>query len=247
MKRIGAIVSSSLKNNFQAMSLVVVYLGILLICTATIGFIGCKVVLGAALASSQSPENIAYYIEIIAYSSAIVLTGISYTVLFSVPLAREKTRGNIEALLATRVTERELLVAKSLALFVPGFIAGEGIPFLMSIFMGNKYLGTPFAGFRDPIMVIGIYVAVPIVYYCLSILMHLISLTGGVEGGTVVATIFLPCVAAVGINLLARQTIDGRTGAFLIFNGILMVILLCICLCVRHRFRKETIILSCRK
>ncbi|WP_439024719.1 hypothetical protein [Bacillus halotolerans] len=246
MRRIMAIINASLKSIFQFKSLIMVYLGIALICTAVIGIVGAKLIIEPA--SGRIDENtLVHYIGILGYCAAVVLTGINYCVLFSVPLTREKVNKNIESLLATISSIKEIWIAKSIALFLPGFLLGTIIPLFLTLIFSSIYLSSSFVVFSNVWIVLCTYFAVQVIYLCLSLLIHFVGLIGNTEAGNVIATIFLPVFAGLVINLLARHILYINSSVFFISNIGLAVILFIVCIMFRYKFRKEKIILSCQK
>ncbi|QXE20881.1 hypothetical protein [Clostridium sp. 001] len=65
MKKICSIINANLKNNLQSVSLVSIYFGIALICTAVIGMIGIKSVIDPAIESGKI--NVLLYVLILLY------------------------------------------------------------------------------------------------------------------------------------------------------------------------------------
>jgi hypothetical protein len=246
MRRIQAIITASLKSTFQFKSLIMVYLGIVLICAAAIGVIGAKLIIEPA-ATKVDDSTLLNYIGILGYCFAVILTGINYCVLFSVPLTREKANKNIESLLATVASVKEIWIGKSIALFIPGLLVGTVIPFLLTVIFTNSYLSSSFAVFSNPWILLSTYVAVPLVYLCLSLLIHFVGLVGNTEVGNVIATIFLPVFAGLVINLLARNVFDINSIVFFMSNIGLGVLFLIVCMMIRSKLKKENIILSCQK
>ncbi|WP_062052420.1 hypothetical protein [Bacillus sp. JCM 19034] len=117
--RMRPIINASLRSIFQFKSLIIVYLGIVLICALAIGLIGSKLIIEPIMSNGLiNKSSLSYYIGIIGYSTAFILTGINYCVLFSVPLTRDKVNKVIESLLATASSVKEVWVAKSVALFI---------------------------------------------------------------------------------------------------------------------------------
>ncbi|MGN8844759.1 hypothetical protein ACTNDN_18300 [Niallia sp. HCP3S3_B10] len=243
----GSIINASLKNIFQFKSLIMVYLGIVLICALAIGLIGAKLIIEPIVNYGMINEsNLRYYIGIIGYSTAFILTGINYCVLFSVPLTREKVNRVIESLLATASSVKEVWFAKSIALFIPGFLIGVIIPYLLTEFFSLTYLSSSYIPFANMWIVLSTYLAVPIIYLCLSLLIHIVGLVGNVENGIVIATIFLPVISALIINLLARNVIALDTPIFFICNIGIALILFFICMANSSKLNKEDIVLSCK-
>ncbi|WP_010094399.1 hypothetical protein [Ornithinibacillus scapharcae] len=245
--RMGPIINASLRSIFQFKSLIIVYLGIVLICALAIGLIGSKLIIEPIMSNGLiNKSSLSYYIGIIGYSTAFILTGINYCVLFSVPLTRDKVNKVIESLLATASSVKEVWVAKSVALFIPGLLIGVFIPYLLTEYFSLTYLSSSFFASTNIWILLSTYLAVPVMFFCLSLLIHFVGLVGNVENGIVIASIFLPSISALFINLLARNVISLDTPLFFLGNIAIALILYLICMANRSKLNKEDIVLSCQ-
>ncbi|OBR97166.1 hypothetical protein CLRAG_00850 [Clostridium ragsdalei P11] len=142
MKKICSIINANLKNNLQSVSLVSIYFGIALICTAVIGMIGIKSVIDPAIESGKiNSEMYSYVLGILGYCTAFIVTGISYSTFYE-------------------------------------FILNQCIT-------------------------VCTYIALPIVYFCLSLLMNLVGLIGKVMDAGAIGIIFVSGIAALMINIVS--------------------------------------------
>ena len=248
MKKMCSIISTNLKNNLQSLSLTIVYFGIALICTVVIGIIGVKVLIGPVIASGEAnSEMLSYVLGVLGYCTALIVTGISYSTLFSTSLMREKVCGNIESLLATSTSTKMIWIAKSIALFIPGLIMGTVFSFSLTAIINTFYISPDYEFILNPWLTICTYIALPIVYFCLSLLMNLVGLIGKVMDGGVIGIIFVAGISALMINLVAHGTLNANSWMFLLVNLALAGILIVLSIIFENKLKTERIILSCRR
>ncbi len=158
-------------------------------------------------------------------------------------MTREKSRGNIESLMATPLDVKDIWIAKSLAVFMPGMIIGE-ILTLAALLAVNYIYFVPRVGFIfTQWMALSSFLAVPLIYLSLSLLVHLIGLTGKPATGNVVAQIFLPVSLTLMINLLIRNILDA-SWPFTLVNFGIAVVMAVIVIILKSRITKERIVLS---
>ncbi|BFH18004.1 hypothetical protein WJ0W_006850 [Paenibacillus melissococcoides] len=125
MTKLRWMIRANLKNLLQSPALVIVYFGTALLSTIVIGLIGYFSVIQPAIESGYATsEMLSYTLGVIGYCTAFIGTGICYSTLFSTPLMRDKIHGNIQSLLATPTSVKLIWLAKTVALFIPGFVMG---------------------------------------------------------------------------------------------------------------------------
>jgi hypothetical protein len=247
MKKMCSMININLKNNLQSLSLVIVYFGIALICTVVIGVIGVQsIIIPALKAGKANSEMLSYILGLLGYCTAFIVTGISYSTLFSTPLIREKIRGNIESLLATSTSAKMIWVAKTIALFIPGFIMGIVSSLGLTAIINAFYLLPNYEFHLNPWIVACTYIALPIVYFSLSLLMNLVGLIGKAMDAGVIGIIFVAGVTALMINLVAHNTVDAGSWPFLLVNLALAGILFILSIIFQNKLKTERIVLSCR-
>lgn len=248
MKKMCSIVSANLKSNLQSLSLVIVYFGIAIICTVLIGVIGTKSIINPAIrAGKANSEMFSYILGLLGYCTAFIVTGISYSTLFSTPLMREKTRGNIESLLATPSSANMIWISKSIALFIPGFIMGIVFSFGLIATISSMYLSYGYQFLLNPWITVCTYIALPIVYFALSLLMNLVGLIGKVTDAGAIGIAFVAGVSTLMINIAALRIVDTGSWPFFLVNIVLAGILIVLSIIFKDRLKAERIVLSCRK
>jgi len=159
-------------------------------------------------------------------------------------MTREKSRGIIESLLATPLNVKDIWIAKSLAVFLPGLVLGEVFAFIALMAINYIYF-VPRIGFLiTPWIAVSSFVAVPLIYLCLSLLVHLIGLTGKLATGNVIVQVFLPVFAALMINLVIRHILDATSWSFTLINLGIAVAVGVVVILLQPRLTKERIVLS---
>lgn len=201
----------------------------------------------APMVKTGTPDRqvLELYLSLIVFTSCLIGAGVNLNAFAFQNLTREKSRGNIEALLATPLTIRTIWAGKSLAIFVPGLILGEVFAIVTLLVINFLYF-MPTIGFLiNPWIILSGFIAVPLIYLCLTLLVYLIGLMGNPATGNIIAQIFLPVYASLMINLAAHNILDAGSWSFTLANfGTAAVIALCIFL-LQPGLKREKIILSC--
>lgn len=243
MKKMCSIIRINLKNNLQSLSLAGVYLGISIICSLVIGAIGVKAINPIIKTGKMNSEMFSYTIGVLAYSTAVIVAGINYSILFGTPFTREKVRGNIESLLASGASAKKVWFAKSIALFIPGFIMQTIFSFGIIAFANLFYASHGYKFIFNSSLIISTYIAIPVMYFGLSLLMNLIGLLGKVTDAIPISIVLVAGVPA----LMIRIAFKGTTSIFLILNLALAAILILLSIIFGNKLKAERIVLSCRK
>ncbi|WP_158542985.1 ABC transporter permease [Phytoactinopolyspora halophila] len=245
MSGLRAIIGANLRNILQSGALVMVFAGIAVICAAVVAVIAGSFIFSPAVEDGDTTATeLGNYLGLISYATTVIITGASFTVLFTVPLLREKTRGTLESLLATPVSVRQVWTARSVALFVPGAVIGGVLGLGMMLFLMTAYLSDVDVVVNG-YLVVATFVVVPLIYLALSALMHLVGLLGRVTSGNVIAVIFLPGFSSVMLRLAGRAGVDVESWPFLTINIACGLVLFMLIMIFRHKLTKERIVLSC--
>lgn len=244
MRNISLIINSSIRNNLRSKVVIVVLIAVTIICV--FGLVLAFCLLGIAPATkAEVPDRhmLEIYLSVIIYGVCIIGLGINMNV-FAQTMTREKSRGNITALLATPLKAGHIWTGKSLAVFLPGLITGEVLAFV-SLMAINFIYFVPVTGFLlTPAIAVSGFVAVPLVYISMSLLVHLIGLTGRPATGNVIVQVFLPVFATLMINLGVRDVLDASSWPFTLVNLGIAMIIGSIVLLLRPRLTSERIVLS---
>ncbi len=178
------------------------------------------------------------------FFASFITIGIYSSVFTYGSLVKEKSRGNIQALLTTSVRPGELLTGKSLAIFIPGFFFAI-VMVVASFFIINLMYFAGKVGFIvNPWMIISSFLAIPVLYLSVTFFVHIIGLIGKPGTANIIAQIFLP----VMVNLMAQLGFRTSLGtASWLFMTILLAVAAVIGVCalvLKNRLTTEKIILS---
>lgn len=245
MRDIGLIIGTSIKNNLRRKVVLITLISVVLICVAGVVVALCFFLIAPAMkAAVPDRSQLELYLSLILYTTCLIGVGVNLNSFAFQSMTREKSRGNIASLLATPLSVKNIWIAKSLAVYIPGLVLGE-IFALISLITVNYIYFVPRLGFLiNPWIAVSGFVVVPVIYLCLSLLVYLIGLTGKPATGNIIMQVFLPVFASLMINLAVRDILDVASWSFTLANlgvaavtGIIIVLL-------RRRLTVERIVLS---
>ena len=245
MRDLGPIITTSIRNNLRSKTLTIVFIVLALIIVLGAALVICLLLIAPAM-EAELPDrcDLELYLGLIMYAACLFGVGISINTFTFVPLTREKSRGIIESLLATPLKVKDIWLAKSLAVFLPGLVLGEVFTLITLIAVNYIYF-VPRIGFLiTPWIALSSFVAVPLIYICLSLLAHLIGLTGRPATGNVIVQIFLPVIASLMINLGAHRILDITSWPFTLINLGIAAAIGVIVILLQPRLTRERIVLS---
>lgn len=245
MRDIILITVSSIKNNLKSKVLTVVFVCITLMIAVGLALFICLLLIAPAMnASVPDRTQLELYLSLIMYTTCLICLGINMNVFAFQSMTREKSRGNIESLMATPLGVKDIWIAKSLAVFIPGMVLGE-ILSLAALLAVNYIYFVPKIGFvyTHWIGLSGFLVA-PLIYLCISLLAHLIGLTGKPATANIVVQIFFQIVLILMINLAIRNILDAASWPFTLANFGLAAIIAFIVIFLKPRITRERIVLS---
>ncbi|MCJ7727756.1 MAG: hypothetical protein MUO96_03830 [Actinobacteria bacterium] len=245
MKDIGLIIITSIRNNLRLKSVTIVFISLTLMLVAGLTLFFCLLLIAPAM-DVELPDRVKLelYLGLIMYSTCLLGLGINLNVFAFQSMTREKARGNIESLLATPLKVKNIWIAKSLAIFVPGLVLGEFLTLIVLIAVNYIYF-VPSIGFLfNPWIAVSSFLAVPLIYLCLSLLVYLIGLTGKPANGNVIAQIFLPIIINLMINLMLHNILDAASWSFTLANLGIAAVIVIIIIFLQPRLTRERIVLS---
>ncbi len=245
MKNISLVIISSISNNLKSKALTVVFISITLMIVAGLALFFCLLLIAPAIdASVPDRTQLELYLSLIMYTTSIICMGINMNVFAFQSMTKEKSRGNLESLLATPLSAKDIWAAKSLAVFIPGLVLGEVLTFAAMLAINYIYF-VPKIGFIYTRWIgLSSFLAVPLIYLCLSLLVHLIGLTGKPAMGNVITQIFLPIVLTLMINLILRSVLNAASWPFTLANFGLAAVIAIIIIFLQPRLTREKIVLS---
>jgi riboflavin transporter FmnP len=245
MRDVTLITAASIRNNLRSKIIIAVLIAVVLICVIGMVAAFCLLAIAPAM-KAEIPDRpvLEIYLSMIIYGVCLIGLGVNMDVFAFQSMTREKSRGNMAALLATPLKVSHIWIAKSLAVFLPGLVLGEVLAFV-SLMVVNYIYFVPRIGFLlTPWIAISSFVAVPLVYFSLSLLVYLIGLTGKPATGNVIVQIFLPAFASLMINLGVHHVLDATSWTFTLANLSLAVVIGFTAILLRPRLTRERIVLS---
>jgi ABC-2 type transport system permease protein len=245
MKDIGLIMSVSMRNNLRSKIVNLVILSVVIICVFGLALTFCLVLINPAMKNPSPDEtDLVSWLSMIMCIASLLGLGVNMNASAFQTMTREKSRGNIESLLASPLQAREIWIGKSLAVFLPGFILGAVFA-LIVLFAVNYIYFVPVTGFLiNPWILITNLAALPLLYLGLSLVVHLVGLTGKPATGNVIVQLFLPVFVALVINLVVRSVLDAGSWTFTLIMLGLTAVTGVIILILKSRLDKERIVLS---
>lgn len=245
MKYTMLVMNTTMKNNFRLRAVVIVITGIVFICVVGLAVLfGTQFIRPEVNAAAPDWSVLENFLGLILFITSFISIGIYASVFAFQSMTREKARGNIQALLATPVNPGNIWVGKSLGVFLPGLVFA--VVMTLAAFLAINYIYfVPRMGFIVTTwMVISSFVAVPLVYLALSLLVHIVGLTGKPGTGNVIAQIFLPVMIALMINLAIRDMPNAGSWLFTVILLGMAIVIGFFVVMIRPRLAAERIILS---
>lgn len=245
MRSVALVMTFSMKNNFRLTSVAVGSSGVVLICVVGLAvlfgiqFIGPEA--GAPVPDRSVLEN---YLGLVLFTTSFISIGIYASVFAFQSITREKARGSIQALLATPLGVRDIWLGKSLAVFLPG-LALSAVLTLAALLAINYIYFIPDMGFIiTSWMIVSNFVAVPLVYLALSLLVHMVGLAGRPGTGNAIAQVIMPVMIALMINLAVRDMPSAGSPLFAVILLCVAAVIGIIVLMTRSMLTTERIVLS---
>ncbi len=246
MKNISSIITTNMRNNFRSKTVIIIWYGTTLLILAALAALFIILLIAPEL-KKVSPDmaKLELYLGIILFSASALGLGINLSALGFTSMIKEKSRGNIQSLLATPVGLKEIWIGKSLAIFIPGLILGELLT-LISLIVVNYIYFVPKVGFVfSPWIAVTGFFAIPLIYFCLGLLVYLIGLTGKPVNANIIAQAFLPIYLNIIIQILIHTTIfDVSSWTFTLANIGLALAIVIIVIIFQFRISKEKAVLS---
>ena len=143
MKDVGLITSVSIRNNLRSKVVVAVLILVVLICAISLVLAFCLLAIAPAVkAEVPDRHTLEVFLSVTIYGACLIGLGINMNV-FAQTMMREKSRGNITALLATPLKTSHIWTGKSLAIFLPGLVLGEvlGLISLLAVTISTSFPG----------------------------------------------------------------------------------------------------------
>jgi hypothetical protein len=245
MRDIILITAASIRNNLRSKIIIAITIAVLLICViGTVAAFCILAITPAVEAEIPDVHMLEIYLSVTVYTACLIGVGINMDVFAFQTMTREKSRGVIESLLATSLNVKDIWIAKSLAVFLPGLVLGEVLAFITLMAVNYIYF-IPEIGFLfTPWIAVSSFVGAPLIYLCLSLLVHLIGLTGKPVTGNIIVQVFLPVLANLMCNLGIHHVLDATSWPFTLLSFGLAFVIGFLVFLLRPRLTRERIVLS---
>jgi len=245
MRDTALIIITSIRNNLRLKIALIVYIAVTIICVSGLAIAFCLFLISPAMdAGLPDVSELELYLGLIMYTTCFISVGVNLNAFAFQSMTREKSGGNIESLLATPLKVKDIWIAKSIAVFIPGLVMGEVLTLIALLTVNYTYF-VPRTGFLfNPWTAVSSFLAVPLIYLCLSLLVHLIGLTGKPATGNVVVQVFLPIIITLMINLMLRHILDVASWPFALANLGIAAAIATTVIFLRSRLTRERIVLS---
>lgn len=245
MNSLATLIGQGIRVNYRMKSAVLVMLGLMVFFLALVLVLLCALVLIPQLRAPEPDHGeIGRYLGLILYSTALIAMGMHFNVFTANNLVKEKAQRIHESILAGPVGLRTLWAAKSLAVFLPGFIMAELL--VLGVFLGlNGLLLAPRLGFlASPSLVASGFLLVPLLYLPLSFLVLLVGLSGNPVSANVIAQVLFSVLITLTINLVVRAGLDVSSPLFIAIHLGMALLIGVLIFLIRSRLSKERVVLS---
>lgn len=245
MSAVKTVMSAGIRSTFRHKIVPIVMVPILLICVIGVALLLCLLLIGPEV-NSASPDRafLESNLTLLLYSSSLITIGVTLNSIVFQTMVREKTRGNLAALMATPLKLTDIWVGKSLALFVPGLLLAIIFTALTLVVINLIYFVPDIGFLLNWEMLVLSLIAVPLIYLFFGLLVHLIGFTSKSATGNVVAQVFLPLMANLGIQLTVQGAMKADSWQFLVMHLAIAAVAGILVLACKPRLIPERVTLS---
>jgi len=246
MRNIGIIIKTDLKNNLSSKSVVAIWYGISILLAAAMVVLFGILLLGPELKKAiPDMEKLDLYMALILFSVSLIGLGVNLNALGFTSMIREKARGNIQSLMVTNLSIREIWIGKSLAIFIPGLIIGELLT-IIALVATNYFYFVPVTGFLfNPWVAATSLIVFPIIYLAVGLLVYLVGLTGKPVNANIISQVFLPVYVNLVVQLMIHADLmDYTSWPFMLANTGVAVIIAVIVIILQQKLTSEKVALS---
>jgi len=147
MRETYLVILNSIKNNLRLKIVLIVYIAVTIMCVLGVTIALCIFLIVPEMKTGLPDKSkLELYLGLIMYSTCFISLGVNLNSFAFQSMTREKSRGNIESLLATPLEAKNIWIAKSIAIFLPGLILGEFLALIALIAINYIYF-VPAVGF----------------------------------------------------------------------------------------------------
>ena len=214
MSNIALVMKFAIKNQLRMISTTVITLTITFICVA-----GVIAIVAALLLNPEMEKRypICLFLKMrwnYPVLRQFYLHRYLFERIFLSIAGEEKAGGNIQALLATPISTKGMWLGKSLAVFLPGLIFTVIMSIVAFIVLNLIYFSGDTGFIFTSWMFISNLLAVPLLYFAVTLFVHIIGLVGKPVTANVIGQIFLPVMANVMIQLAVRSSLGAGSWLF---------------------------------
>ena len=245
MSNISLVTAAGMKNFFRLKIGIILLTSIGVICVVGVAIIMCFLLIKPEIkAAVPDIKLLEEYLGLTLYASSLISIGVTLNSTLFQTMVKEKTRGNITALLATPLKATDVWVGKSLSIFLPGMVFSI-LMTVLTLVIVNVFFFMPDIGFIfNWQMLVNSLVGIPLIYLFFGLLAHLVGLIARPVTGNVIAQVFLPVLANIVIQLAVHHVMGANSWQFLAMNFGIAIVIGVIVLVLRRRLVTEKIILS---
>lgn len=245
MSNIGLVTAAGIKSTLRMRVTLMIMVPVLVICAVGVALLLCLLLIAPEVESAV-PDRVKLegYLGLALYASSLLAIGIMLDSFIFQVMVREKTRGNLAALLAAPLKVTDIWVGKSLALFVPGLVLAVILTLLTWVTINIVYFVPDVGWVADVPMFVNSLIMVPLMYFFFGLLAHLVGYTAKPATANVIAQVFLPVMANLAAQLVARGVMDFNSWQFMVMNLGIVAVLLGIVIVLKSRLTTERVILS---
>lgn len=209
---IGIIVKAGLKTSLRLRSVAAGSAGVAIICAAGVAVVFATQFIRPEMQTPvpdlRALEN---FLGLVLFTTSFISIAIFASVNAFHSLTRDKSKGNIQALLATPLSPGEIWLGRSLAVFIPGLLFAFVLTTATYLVLNFIYF-VPNTGFLfSPWALVSSLVAVPLIYLALMLLVHQIGLSSKPGTANIIAHVFLLIIIILMINLVIRDVLDRKS------------------------------------
>ena len=245
MSNISLVTAAGMKNFFRLKIGIILLTSIGVICVVGVAIIMCFLLIKPEIkAAVPDIKLLEEYLGLTLYASSLISIGVTLNSTLFQTMVKEKTRGNITALLATPLKATDVWVGKSLSIFLPGMVFSI-LMTVLTLVIVNVFFFMPDIGFIfNWQMLVNSLVGIPLIYLFFGLLAPLVGLIARPVTGNVIAQVFLPVLANIVIQLAVHHVMGANSWQFLAMNFGIAIVIGVIVLVLRRRLVTEKIILS---
>ena len=245
MSLMSTVIVTTMKNNYRSKAAIITFFLMALIFSLILVTLGMLFFIIPEL-QKDAPDidKISNILGLIVYITCLCCLGINMNIFSARPLVQEKAEKTLESLLATPISAKQVWIARSLAVYIPSLIMAE--LFAISYFLVINYVFiVPKVGFLiTSWMVFNGFLLLPLLYFFLNLLVHIVALIGNPISGNVIAQTSFPAIGSLMINLGVRHIWKTTTWVFTFINLIVIITAVVFVLLHQSSVTKEKITIS---